>query len=669
MPRARLEEIPMILRRSVYFTAIIALAVVRFVLPANEDPITRVSPAPSAPRAIERTAAVALRETGLGGTVAEPQAVPPRAELGSAGIRPEESPESRVPDAFFEEVSPEASERVSSWADERRVLRERLVRVDLRQLWPRSVDPGSAYPPMPERLTFDLFEDAAFEIILDRLDSHSANGSGLIWLGHVEGVEDSSVTLAIHGRAVQALVQLPSGERFELTHAGHGVHRILELDPAAFPPEEEPEAVEGATGLAEPEPIEPAAAADGSAIVDVMVLYTPAARDAAGGHDAIEARIQLAISVANQAYENSLVPIRHRLVHSELVNYAETTTDAFNQALNQITDGGDGVMDGIHALRDAHGADVVSLLIDDLDYCGLAWVVDPSQEQASNWAFNVNLWYCVGTTRTLHHEIGHNQGLQHDIDNAGSPGVFPYSYGLQVDGQFHTVMAYDSRSGCSAPCPSINYFSNPLVQYQGTPTGGFSQTENARSLTETRAFVSNWRTASVCSDGMDNDGDGRVDFPEDRDCTGAEDPSEQPSCSDGLDNDGDGRMDFPDDLDCEGPEDGSEAAGTDADADGVPNEADNCLELPNPAQRDSDGDGYGNPCDCDFDNDNTCDGTDYLALAEGFGTTAPAGGPDIDQNGNGAIDGGDFLLFGDGYGGSPGPSGLTCAGTIPCPAP
>ncbi|MBS1105486.1 MAG: hypothetical protein H6Q91_988 [Deltaproteobacteria bacterium] len=43
--------------------------------------------------------------------------------------------------------------------------------------------------------------------------------------------------------------------------------------------------------------------------------------------------------------------------------------------------------------------------------------------------------------------------------------------------------------------------------------------------------------------------------------------------------------------------------GDDLDGDGVRDARDNCLELPNPDQRDTDGDGYGNLCDADFDND------------------------------------------------------------------
>ncbi len=56
--------------------------------------------------------------------------------------------------------------------------------------------------------------------------------------------------------------------------------------------------------------------------------------------------------------------------------------------------------------------------------------------------------------------------------------------------------------------------------------------------------------ATECSDGVDNDGDGLIDFPDDPSCHSAEGRSELPDCDDGLDNDGDGLFDYPADPGC-----------------------------------------------------------------------------------------------------------------------
>ena len=61
-----------------------------------------------------------------------------------------------------------------------------------------------------------------------------------------------------------------------------------------------------------------------------------------------------------------------------------------------------------------------------------------------------------------------------------------------------------------------------------------------------------------CLDGVDNDGDGTVDFGEDFGCDSLYDPSERTTpgvivCDDGVDNDGDSLIDFPDDPGCGHP--------------------------------------------------------------------------------------------------------------------
>ena len=57
----------------------------------------------------------------------------------------------------------------------------------------------------------------------------------------------------------------------------------------------------------------------------------------------------------------------------------------------------------------------------------------------------------------------------------------------------------------------------------------------------------------ACDDGLDNDGDGLVDYPDDGGCASINDESETDPlrlCDDGLDNDGDGKVDYPADPGC-----------------------------------------------------------------------------------------------------------------------
>ncbi|MDJ0864785.1 MAG: thrombospondin type 3 repeat-containing protein [Myxococcota bacterium] len=107
----------------------------------------------------------------------------------------------------------------------------------------------------------------------------------------------------------------------------------------------------------------------------------------------------------------------------------------------------------------------------------------------------------------------------------------------------------------------------------------------------------------------------------------------------------------------------------DFDEDGVPDALDNCVETPNASQRDTARDGYGDACDPDYNNDGAVGIPDFNVLRGQFGLTDedPGFDPAVDHNEDGAVGIPDFNVFRSFFGGPPGPSGLECAGTVPCP--
>jgi hypothetical protein len=77
-----------------------------------------------------------------------------------------------------------------------------------------------------------------------------------------------------------------------------------------------------------------------------------------------------------------------------------------------------------------------------------------------------------------------------------------------------------------------------------------------------------------CSDTIDNDGDSKVDHPQDPGCSSATDddetdssPPPPPECSDGEDNDGDANVDHPADTGCTSPQDDDETDDTEPQGD------------------------------------------------------------------------------------------------------
>ena len=125
----------------------------------------------------------------------------------------------------------------------------------------------------------------------------------------------------------------------------------------------------------------------------------------AGTEAAMSATIALAIAETNQAYADSGINTELRLVHEYRdETYVESSASAFSRALNDITGTTDGVMDDVHTKREFWGADIVALIIDDSQYCGIAWVGPRKQNM-----FSVTDWGCATGYYSFGHEIGHNQ--------------------------------------------------------------------------------------------------------------------------------------------------------------------------------------------------------------------------------------------------------------------
>lgn len=70
-------------------------------------------------------------------------------------------------------------------------------------------------------------------------------------------------------------------------------------------------------------------------------------------------------------------------------------------------------------------------------------------------------------------------------------------------------------------------------------------------------------TLNACNDGIDNDNDGAIDFPEEPGCatpgdSNEADPPVMPTCDNGIDDDGDGSSDWPGDAECQAASDDDE---------------------------------------------------------------------------------------------------------------
>lgn len=380
-----------------------------------------------------------------------------------------------------------------------------------------TVDLELVKPAGPARLTLNLFEGTELVAVRDHVVEVSP--ISWTWFGKVEGDDLSSVVLAVTNNHLAGTVRTTSHGTFAVYPATAHVHVISEINQTAFPKDGEPRKPVPASveppskakrGL---EPVDIAAMEAqfgrrprlapravtypaGVPIVDVMVVYTANARLAVGGTANMLAMINLGVDETNQAYINSGINMRIRLVYTYETSYVETS---MNADLDAISNPSDGKMDEVHTIRDWIGADLVSLWTTQSEYCGLGWMATSATDDFSAWAFSTVSYSCATGYFSFGHEMGHNLGANHDRKNSDGQGVFPYAYGYQDPaGKFRTIMAYN----CPYGCPRLQYFSNPNLNYQGSPLGVQSQktatsADNALTFNQRAETVASFRPRVV----------------------------------------------------------------------------------------------------------------------------------------------------------------------------
>ncbi|MCI0536488.1 MAG: fibronectin type III domain-containing protein [Verrucomicrobiales bacterium] len=359
-----------------------------------------------------------------------------------------------------------------------------------------------------DAFNLNLFPGHTFRVQRDRIVDYG-NGD-FAWTGHIDEEPVSRVTFASRGGIISGVVDraLDNGnELYELAPTADGEYLLFQANEDKLPPRapgvppsphkaSEPLATmpDGEVTLAATDP----ASAALPIVQDIMVLYTPASASRYG-QSGIESKILQAITDANAAYQNSQVNAQLNLVYLGEVSYVETGN--MSTALTALQSTSDGKLDAIHSLRNQVGADLVCLIDEDSNYCGIAYVMQSVSTAFAPYAFSVVYSGCLSSL-TLPHELGHNQGNQHDRANSSSQGAYPYSYGWRrcvTDGTgFRDIMSYSCSGGTRVP-----YFSNPNLSLYGYPLGVDYEADPAnaadtvRSMNNTAATVASFRAAAA----------------------------------------------------------------------------------------------------------------------------------------------------------------------------
>lgn len=375
------------------------------------------------------------------------------------------------------------------------------------------------------------------------------------WVGRGADGEEAVITFGEHavfgniqqGNRTLRISTTEGGAWLVTTRPGADVEPWREGGDALLPPARRaaPALSRAVPAMAGAERKTIAASAEAVTTVDVVVGYTNGFAAARGGDSAARTRVHNLVEITNQAYVNSQLAPRVRLVHALAVGYADATDNEV--ALNALTGAQvavDPALQPLRTARDQYGGDLVVLLRDfqtpENDGCGIAWLIgsggrgvraDDEDYGYSVVADGTDLDETDGKTygcreETFAHELGHNMGQTHNAEETTTLGAHPYSYGYRhpAEDAFYTVMAYRITGSRQF---AIRYFSNPAVGYQntssvyhGAPTGVANASDNVASLRLTMPVVEQFRQANVPMPAtppaaprqMDFNGDGHADI-------------------------------------------------------------------------------------------------------------------------------------------------------------
>ena len=334
----------------------------------------------------------------------------------------------------------------------------------------------------------------------ERVEQRSA--SDISWAGPVRGAH-GWVQMVLADGGMTATVTIGQTQ-YSIEPLGNGVHAVSRIDQSAFPPEHTADNPTGALDAPPPADFLTAMAARGGngnggggetggetggvqalSTINVLVVYTASAASRAGN---ITSKIQLAVDETNQSYVNSGISINMVRVHTAQVTYNESGR-SFSQHVAALRSTTDGIMDNVHTLRNTYAADVVVLVVNDTEACGIA----SSIGSTATTAFAVADQSCITGYYSFGHEVGHLQGARHDRLVDGSTSPYAYGHGfIPSSKNWRTIMAYGN--GCSN-CTRIQWWSNPLKTYPSTGQvmGTAAYEDNARVLNLTAASVAAYR--------------------------------------------------------------------------------------------------------------------------------------------------------------------------------
>lgn len=207
--------------------------------------------------------------------------------------------------------------------------------------------------------------------------------------------------------------------------------------------------------------------------IDLLVLYTPGTRRAAGGAEAARSRIREAVDFTNATFADSKVSVRARAVGIRETAYEASRATIVEDFLFLAQDR------RTAELREELGADLVALVKPTTRPTFSGAAVGMSRRQFGTAIAPAPFFVTSLDVMPMNftHELGHMFGCDHDPTDPDAQrpeeAVFPYAFAHFEPGLFRTIMVEEPDT-CPG-CPEIPRFSNPEVflRVAGPKPNGF----------------------------------------------------------------------------------------------------------------------------------------------------------------------------------------------------
>ena len=432
--------------------------------------------------------------------------------FGERNLSVVQAQDSGVP-KLFSEIS-NAQALPARQADQPFVIRSQYIYVNFELLTNGEEQAQSGN--FQHEIELNLFPDVSYIGVIDKIERNDDSTS---WIGTIKDKELSYFYLIVSEGTFTAHIASPDGV-YEVSLVSDSLYRVIQIDQSMLPDGNDSQEIANSSTTNESTPATPNTATimDSGSQIDVMILYTPAARAAAGSVAAMNSKVDLAIIETNTSYANSGILPRLNLVFKGEINYTESGD--LQTDLEWITNA-----EYVNTLRNVYNADLVQLVVKNgqvkgKSSCGNGWFMNSVSSSFESSAFSVVVGPgCMTGNYSSGHEFGHNQGADHDVPNQTMPGPYPYNHGyVNTVDKWYTIMAY--ATGCTN-CTRLQYWSNPTATYKGTTMGIASVSENYRVINNTASTVANFRQACRVALNITTQGGG----------TATSFPSNSPGCN------------------------------------------------------------------------------------------------------------------------------------------